>query len=155
MQNREHFIRLHIFEPIYLQLTCYWLYDPHSYIIWSRLDDGLKNDIKHTIRSRLSARHVPAVILQTQDIPYTINGKKVSYSAWTLFNSYRYCNCSSCFINQYNFNDIINFLLQFTPLFDVYLLGILVLFSVTFSVTLYIHWSDEVLNPPAWILVAA
>ena len=30
-----------------------------------------------TIRSRLSARHVPALILPISDIPYTINGKKV------------------------------------------------------------------------------
>ena len=30
-----------------------------------------------TIRTRLSARHVPALILPITDIPYTINGKKV------------------------------------------------------------------------------
>ena len=30
-----------------------------------------------TIRSRLSARHVPALILPISDIPYTVNGKKV------------------------------------------------------------------------------
>ena len=30
-----------------------------------------------TIRTRLSARHVPALILPIADIPYTINGKKV------------------------------------------------------------------------------
>lgn len=30
-----------------------------------------------TIRTRLSARHVPALILPISDIPYTINGKKV------------------------------------------------------------------------------
>lgn len=29
------------------------------------------------IRTRLSARHVPALILPITDIPYTINGKKV------------------------------------------------------------------------------
>ena len=29
------------------------------------------------IRTRLSARHVPALILPISDIPYTINGKKV------------------------------------------------------------------------------
>ena len=29
------------------------------------------------IRSRLSARHVPALILSTPDIPYTTTGKKV------------------------------------------------------------------------------
>ena len=30
-----------------------------------------------TIRTRLSARHVPALVLPIADIPYTINGKKV------------------------------------------------------------------------------
>ena len=30
-----------------------------------------------TIRTRLSARHVPALILPIAEIPYTINGKKV------------------------------------------------------------------------------
>ena len=30
-----------------------------------------------TIRMRLSARHVPALILPITDIPYTVNGKKV------------------------------------------------------------------------------
>ena len=29
------------------------------------------------IRARLSARHVPALILPIIDIPYTVNGKKV------------------------------------------------------------------------------
>jgi acetoacetyl-CoA synthetase len=33
--------------------------------------------VKTAIRSQLSARHVPALILQTRDIPYTVNGKKV------------------------------------------------------------------------------
>ncbi|XP_072456815.1 acetoacetyl-CoA synthetase isoform X2 [Notamacropus eugenii] len=33
--------------------------------------------IKDAIRLGLSARHVPSLILETKDIPYTINGKKV------------------------------------------------------------------------------
>ncbi|XP_033627620.1 acetoacetyl-CoA synthetase-like [Asterias rubens] len=33
--------------------------------------------VRVAIRSGLSARHVPEVILETKDIPYTINGKKV------------------------------------------------------------------------------
>ncbi|KAM9446237.1 acetoacetyl-CoA synthetase isoform 1-T1 [Clarias gariepinus] len=33
--------------------------------------------IRSAIRTALSARHVPAVILQTKDIPYTLSGKKV------------------------------------------------------------------------------
>ncbi|GAA6072702.1 acetoacetyl-CoA synthetase isoform X1, partial [Tachysurus ichikawai] len=33
--------------------------------------------IRSAIRVSLSARHVPSVILETKDIPYTISGKKV------------------------------------------------------------------------------
>ncbi|KAG0019121.1 hypothetical protein BGZ80_006266 [Entomortierella chlamydospora] len=41
------------------------------------LDENLVNKIKAHIRSQLSPRHVPAFVLKTKDIPYTINGKKV------------------------------------------------------------------------------
>lgn len=41
------------------------------------LDDNLIYKIKNTIKSNCSPRHVPAKILLTLDIPYTINGKKV------------------------------------------------------------------------------
>ncbi|KAF9436500.1 hypothetical protein BGZ76_003755 [Entomortierella beljakovae] len=41
------------------------------------LDSNLVNKIKVHIRNQLSPRHVPAFILKTKDIPYTINGKKV------------------------------------------------------------------------------
>ncbi|XP_074061475.1 acetoacetyl-CoA synthetase isoform X1 [Macrotis lagotis] len=37
----------------------------------------LVKSIKDAIRLGLSARHVPSLILETKDIPYTINGKKV------------------------------------------------------------------------------
>ncbi|XP_066510995.1 acetoacetyl-CoA synthetase-like [Hoplias malabaricus] len=37
----------------------------------------LVTKIRSSIRAGLSARHVPAMILQTRDIPYTISGKKV------------------------------------------------------------------------------
>uniref|UniRef100_A0A8B9K9M1 Acetoacetyl-CoA synthetase n=1 Tax=Astyanax mexicanus TaxID=7994 RepID=A0A8B9K9M1_ASTMX len=37
----------------------------------------LVGKIRTSIRAALSARHVPALILQTRDIPYTISGKKV------------------------------------------------------------------------------
>ncbi|XP_077995302.1 acetoacetyl-CoA synthetase-like [Glandiceps talaboti] len=40
-------------------------------------DDVVVKRVKSTIRSQLSARHVPSVILKTDDIPYTISGKKV------------------------------------------------------------------------------
>ena len=41
------------------------------------LDEDLKNKIKKQIRANCSPRHVPAVILETKDVPYTLNGKKV------------------------------------------------------------------------------
>ncbi|KAI8140548.1 acetoacetate-CoA ligase [Fennellomyces sp. T-0311] len=41
------------------------------------LTDDLVKTIKTTIRTQLSPRHVPAFVLAIQDIPYTINGKKV------------------------------------------------------------------------------
>lgn len=39
--------------------------------------DSLARKIKTEIRALLSPRHVPALILEIQDIPYTISGKKV------------------------------------------------------------------------------
>ena len=41
------------------------------------LSTALVTRLQRTIRTRLSARHVPALILPIQDIPYTVNGKKV------------------------------------------------------------------------------
>jgi len=41
------------------------------------LDHDLVTRIKTHIRNQLSPRHVPAFVLRTRDIPYTINGKKV------------------------------------------------------------------------------
>ena len=41
------------------------------------LSDKFITEIKMAIRTHCSPRHVPAIILETEDIPYTINGKKV------------------------------------------------------------------------------
>ena len=41
------------------------------------LDEALKNKINKTIRDSTTPRHVPAFILPAQDIPVTLNGKKV------------------------------------------------------------------------------
>ncbi len=41
------------------------------------LDNALISKLKKVIRQSCSPRHVPALILETSDIPYTINGKKV------------------------------------------------------------------------------
>ncbi len=40
-----------------------------------RLDDELRNEIKRTIRANTTPRHVPAKIIEVQDIPRTISGK--------------------------------------------------------------------------------
>ncbi len=41
------------------------------------LTDELKNKIKRVLREKTSPRHVPALILETPDIPYTFSMKKV------------------------------------------------------------------------------
>ena len=41
------------------------------------LDDQLKAKINSTLRSTYSPRHVPDEIIQIEDIPYTISGKKM------------------------------------------------------------------------------
>ena len=38
---------------------------------------GVVDKLRKSIRSNLSARHVPTLILPISDIPYTVNGKKV------------------------------------------------------------------------------
>ncbi len=42
-----------------------------------KLDDALKKKIVTAIRNNASPRHVPAKILETPDVPYTLNMKKV------------------------------------------------------------------------------
>jgi len=41
------------------------------------LDEDLMKKIKSNIRKGCSPRHVPAIIKQVSDVPYTLNGKKV------------------------------------------------------------------------------
>jgi acetoacetyl-CoA synthetase len=42
-----------------------------------RLDDALKQKIRQTLKEKASPRHVPAVIMEMPDAPYTFNMKKV------------------------------------------------------------------------------
>ncbi|RHZ67021.1 hypothetical protein Glove_303g139 [Diversispora epigaea] len=42
-----------------------------------KFDEDLVARVKKRIREQLSPRHVPAIILSIEDIPYTVNGKKV------------------------------------------------------------------------------
>lgn len=41
------------------------------------LDDDLQNTVKKAIKDKCSPRHVPALIIKTKAIPYTLSGKKV------------------------------------------------------------------------------
>ena len=42
-----------------------------------RFTSRLSGRIKRAIKESLSTRHVPKAIFEVQDIPYTVNGKKV------------------------------------------------------------------------------
>lgn len=50
------------------------------------LTDELKDKIKRTLRENASPRHVPAVILETPEIPYTLNMKKVESAVTNILN---------------------------------------------------------------------
>jgi len=51
-----------------------------------KLDEKLIAKINNTIKSNCSPRHVPSKILETPDIPYTINGKKVEIDVKKIIN---------------------------------------------------------------------
>jgi acetoacetyl-CoA synthetase len=50
------------------------------------LTDELKDKIKRTLRENASPRHVPALIFETPDIPYTLNMKKVESAVTNILN---------------------------------------------------------------------
>jgi acetoacetyl-CoA synthetase len=50
------------------------------------LTDDLQKKIRTIIRTSCSPRHVPAIILTTPDVPYTINGKKVEVAVKKLIH---------------------------------------------------------------------
>jgi acetoacetyl-CoA synthetase len=50
------------------------------------LTDELRDKIRRTLRENASPRHVPALILETPDIPYTLNMKKVESAVTNLIN---------------------------------------------------------------------
>lgn len=51
-----------------------------------QLTEDLKNRIKNALREEASPRHVPALIMEAPDIPYTFNMKKVESSVTNLLN---------------------------------------------------------------------
>jgi len=50
------------------------------------LTDDLLKKIKVTLRTNSSPRHVPAIILETPDVPYTFSGKKVESAVMNIIN---------------------------------------------------------------------
>ncbi|MGA2226558.1 MAG: acetoacetate--CoA ligase [Syntrophobacteraceae bacterium] len=51
------------------------------------LTEGLKDRIKSALRKQASPRHVPNLIIEVQDIPYTFNMKKVESSVANILNA--------------------------------------------------------------------
>jgi acetoacetyl-CoA synthetase len=50
------------------------------------LTDALKDKIRKTLRENASPHHVPALIIEAPDIPYTMNMKKVESSVTNILN---------------------------------------------------------------------
>jgi acetoacetyl-CoA synthetase len=50
------------------------------------LTDELKTEIKNNLRDKASPRHVPALIVEVPDIPYTFNAKKVESAVTNIMN---------------------------------------------------------------------
>ena len=50
------------------------------------LTDDLKKKMKNALRDKASPRHVPALILDVPDIPYTFNAKKVESAITNIIN---------------------------------------------------------------------
>ena len=66
--------------------------DDQRVILFVKLAEGftlteeLKDKIRKTLRENASPRHVPAMILETPDIPYTLNMKKVESAVTNILN---------------------------------------------------------------------
>jgi acetoacetyl-CoA synthetase len=50
------------------------------------LTEELKNKIRRSLRENASPRHVPALIMEVPDIPYTFNMKKVEIAVTNIIN---------------------------------------------------------------------
>jgi acetoacetyl-CoA synthetase len=50
------------------------------------LTEALKDKIRKTLRENASPHHVPALIFDASDIPYTLNMKKVESSVTNILN---------------------------------------------------------------------
>jgi acetoacetyl-CoA synthetase len=58
----------------------------------SALTEDLKNRIRKELREKASPRHVPAVIMEAPDIPYTFNMKKVESAVSNIVNGHAVTN---------------------------------------------------------------
>lgn len=56
---------------------------------------ALRKALQSKIRSELSARHVPSVILPIKDIPYTVSGKKVEVAVRQIIHNEEVLNKGS------------------------------------------------------------
>ena len=56
------------------------------------LTEELKNRIKIALRKQASPRHVPGLIIEVPDIPYTFNMKKVESSVANILNGWPVTN---------------------------------------------------------------
>ncbi len=52
-----------------------------------RLSEDLKEKIRKALRAEASPKHVPALILEVPDIPYTLNMKKVETAVANIVNN--------------------------------------------------------------------
>ena len=59
------------------------------------LSDIIIDEIKILIKNKCSPRHIPAFIIQVEDIPYTINGKKIEISIKRIINGEKDINIES------------------------------------------------------------
>lgn len=50
------------------------------------LTEALKDKIRKSLRENASPRHVPALIIEAPDIPYTFNMKKVEIAVWNIIH---------------------------------------------------------------------
>ena len=61
----------------------------------SNLDDELIKEIKIKLKKKCSPRHIPYKIIQVEDIPYTLNGKKVEVAIKETLNGEQVLNQES------------------------------------------------------------
>ena len=65
--------------------------------IWTRNGEHVQKEkeIKNKLRENCSPRHVPYKIIQVNDIPYTLNGKKVEIAIKKIINGEKILNKES------------------------------------------------------------